>query len=140
MTSETTTDAPPLTPYEQAVLHLAHFDLNRHSLLSKVDNVLKSRRPIGTSQTQEAVLSSELNALFDEAGRPKPEWGQIEKSQTIAVLTPEMRAVVAREVKCLRRYAVECFPEVTNGQVHFARAIMEGVAAELEETFGPFVS
>lgn len=138
MTPETTTDAPrdfatyPLTPYEQAILHLAHFDLAHHSLVAKIEAILKSRRSIGASGEQEAVLSSALDALTEEVKKPKPEWGKLEWIDS--------REVVGRHIKCLRQYAVECFPEDANGQIHFARAIMEGVAAELEETFGPFVS
>lgn len=39
---------------------------------------------------------------------------------------------IAAQVKCLRRYAAECFPEIENGQKHFVRVLMESVADELE--------
>lgn len=38
--------------------------------------------------------------------------------------------------KCLREQSAECFPE-ENGQKHFARLIMEGVADELDAAFNP---
>lgn len=34
--------------------------------------------------------------------------------------------------KTLRKWAPECFPADANGQVHFARALMESVAGDLE--------
>lgn len=38
----------------------------------------------------------------------------------------------ARSSKALRRWAPECFPTDANGQVHFARALMESVADDLD--------
>lgn len=37
-----------------------------------------------------------------------------------------------RSAKALRRWGPECFPADANGQVHFARALMESVADDLE--------
>lgn len=47
-----------------------------------------------------------------------------------------LRAEAAKQVKCLREQSAECFPE-ENGQKHFARLIMEGVADELDAAFNP---
>lgn len=48
----------------------------------------------------------------------------------------EMRAEASKQAKCLREQSAECFPE-ENGQKHFARLIMEGVADELDAAFNP---
>jgi len=48
----------------------------------------------------------------------------------------EMRAEASKQAKRLRKQAAECFPE-ENGQKHFARLIMEGVADELDAAFSP---
>jgi len=47
-----------------------------------------------------------------------------------------LRAEAAKQAKCLREQSSECFPE-ENGQKHFARLIMEGVADELDAAFNP---
>jgi len=47
-----------------------------------------------------------------------------------------LRAEAAKQSKCLREQSAECFPE-ENGQKHFARLIMEGVADELDAAFNP---
>jgi hypothetical protein len=47
-----------------------------------------------------------------------------------------LRAEAAKQAKCLREQSAECFPE-ENGQKHFARLIMEGVADELDAAFNP---
>jgi hypothetical protein len=49
-----------------------------------------------------------------------------------------MRDVAAAQARSLRRWAAETFPPDANGQVHFARALMEGVADELDEQFNPW--
>lgn len=38
----------------------------------------------------------------------------------------------AENARMLRRFAVECYPDVVNGQVHFVRALMESAADELD--------
>ncbi len=48
-----------------------------------------------------------------------------------------MRSVADSNSRCLRRLAAECFPEVVDGQKHFARVLMEGVAYDLDVTFNP---
>lgn len=50
----------------------------------------------------------------------------------------QLRAEAAKQAKCLRKWAAECFPADGNGQVHFARALMEGVAEELDEAFNRY--
>lgn len=47
-----------------------------------------------------------------------------------------LRAEAAKQAKCLREQSAACFPE-ENGQKHFARLIMEGVADELDAAFNP---
>lgn len=49
----------------------------------------------------------------------------------------QMRAVAAAQAKSLRHWSVETFPADANGQVRFARALMEGVADELDAAFNP---
>ena len=48
-----------------------------------------------------------------------------------------MRACAGLHAGCLRRYAAECFPEITNGQKHFVRVLMESIADDLDENFNP---
>lgn len=50
----------------------------------------------------------------------------------------QLRAEAAKQAKCLRKWAAEIFPADANGQVHFARALMEGVAEELDEAFNRY--
>lgn len=49
----------------------------------------------------------------------------------------QMRATAAANAKFLRHEAAECFPEITNGQKHFARIVMEGIAQDLDDHFNP---
>lgn len=63
------------TPFEQAILHLAHFDLQYHRLQSAAQAVLDSRWPLTSSQ--EAVLSEKLDALEDTVKESTPKWGDI---------------------------------------------------------------
>jgi hypothetical protein len=48
-----------------------------------------------------------------------------------------LRAVAAREADTLRIWAEDTFPANENGQVHFARALMEGVADDLDDEINP---
>lgn len=66
----------PFTPYEQALLHLASFDLQYHALCMAAHDVLKTRRAIGSSGNQEAVLSDALDKLQD-AIKAAPKWGEV---------------------------------------------------------------
>ena len=45
--------------------------------------------------------------------------------------------VAGRCMDSLRQYAVECFPEITNGQKHFVRVLMESWADEIQEVLPP---
>lgn len=45
--------------------------------------------------------------------------------------------VAGRCMDSLRRYAVECFPEITNDQKHFVRVLMESWADEIQEALLP---
>lgn len=65
----------PPTPFEQALLHLAHFDLQYHRLQSAARAVLDSRWPL--SAAQEAVLSDKLDALEKMVEESTPKWGEI---------------------------------------------------------------
>ncbi len=48
-----------------------------------------------------------------------------------------LRFTVGDNTRCLKRYAEECFPRAADGKVHFARAIMESVAEDLDAAFKP---
>jgi hypothetical protein len=48
-----------------------------------------------------------------------------------------MRGCAQGNAKTLRLYGAECFPADENGQIHFARAIMEAVADNLDEHLNP---
>lgn len=65
------------TPYEQAILHLASFDVRYHDVCIAAQRVLDSRRVIGKSGIQEAVLSEALDKLAEVAAQPAPKWGEI---------------------------------------------------------------
>lgn len=47
------------------------------------------------------------------------------------------RCIALAQSRMLRLYGAECFPADENGQIHFARAIMEAIAGELDEHFNP---
>ena len=77
-----------LSAYEQALCHLAHYDLQYHRLQSAVLGVLNSANPL--TKYQSAVLTatlSELEAIKDEK---TPDWSQIKGSAN-----PEADALAA---------------------------------------------
>lgn len=46
------------------------------------------------------------------------------------------RAAILEQVARLERWAAECFPAGPDGRVHFARAVMESVAANIRAALG----
>ena len=69
-----------LSPYEQALIHLASFDLRYSALLCDVKSLLKSRHPIGQSSVQEAVLTEYLDKLVESLKQEPPKWGEIKEN------------------------------------------------------------
>lgn len=69
-----------LSSYEQALIHLASFDLRYSVLRRDVESLLKSRRPIGQSGIQEAVLSEALDKLAESVKQEPLKWGEIKES------------------------------------------------------------
>lgn len=71
-TPERDLDARPLTNHEKLVFSLGHFDLALHSLRTRVDALLRTRRKL--TGVQSAVLTLQLDELAQEAARSAPKW------------------------------------------------------------------
>lgn len=48
-----------------------------------------------------------------------------------------LRCIARSNAKMLLHYGAECFPKAADGKIHFARAIMESAAEELDQAFSP---
>lgn len=67
--------------------------------------------------------------------------GASEQLTKCSVLASELRLQIQREehrnrtvITTLNEQGAACFPEVENGQKHFARVVMESCAQDLSET------
>tara|TARA_R110000868_G_C10897238_1_gene764049 strand:+ start:1148 stop:1507 length:360 start_codon:yes stop_codon:yes gene_type:complete len=49
----------------------------------------------------------------------------------------EIRWMAKGWTDCLRQYGAACFPDIVNGQKHFARVLMESVAEDIEAQLNP---
>lgn len=82
-------------------------------------------------------------AIYELMGEIEKLPGSVQQTKVVTLAgdlqnhVATMRANAATQAATLRKWAAECFPADASGQVHFTRALMEGVADELDEAFNP---
>lgn len=109
------------SPYEQAILHLAHFDLQYGRLQNAVDSLLRSRRA-HTANT-ESVLTEKLDALLKVAAESTPRWSKPPTKENSLVIGLLHNALAFKSYPRGSEAQVRCMEEAAQDIEHLLKVI-----------------